>query len=111
VGANGNTSAVAGNLFMTWGTATNPRNTLDLGNKFTLVGNTDVYELTINCPPGGAWMGWQMRNLANGASNNGVVTTNVPQANLFMQPVAFLKSNTTTVSNLSIMKIYSETTG
>jgi hypothetical protein len=113
IGANGNTSTATGNLFITYGTATNPRTTLDLGNQYTLVGNTDVYELTINCPPGGAWIGWTVRNLANGAANTGVVTTSsaIPQANVFMQPVAFLKSNAAIVSNISIMKIYAETTG
>lgn len=104
VGAN---VSSAGNLWLIYGTAGSARTATDLGNKF-VINTSDVFELIVAVPPGGGSVGYRIRNLNNGAETQGIVTSGIPAANTFLNPVVLLKSNTTAVSNISIMNIYSE---
>lgn len=71
----------------------------------------DVLELTIYVPPGAGSVGYRVRNLSNGAETQGINTTNIPAANVFMQPCCFIQNNGAGVaacSNISLMSIYIE---
>lgn len=105
VGAN---VSSAGNLWLIYGIAGSARTATDLGNQF-VINTNDVFELFLAVPPGGSSAGYRVRNLTNGAETQGVITTNLPLSNTWMQPVVLLKSNTAANSNLSIMNMYLET--
>ena len=90
--------------------ATAARNSTPLGATFPFSASTDLIELSMFAAPGGATIGYRVRNMSNGAIASGVITAtaNLPLQNAFLHPVTFMLNNVATASNIGISSIYLE---
>jgi hypothetical protein len=74
------------------------------------VGNTNIYDASMFCPPGAAWVRFKITELSNTANTfSANVTSNLPANNTFLAYQAWRCSNTTAaICALDMVSVYSE---
>ena len=80
-----------------------------LGANFP-VNNTDLYEITLFCPPNGSSISYRIANWSTNQITTGTVTTNLPTNTTFMSNVLWITNNAQNASQaIDFISTYVET--
>jgi len=87
------------------GTAT----TVDLGSDFPCNLNTELYEVTLACPPNATTVGYQVKRFGTGFEANGTISTNLPSNTQLLTPQMTRINNAANTVAMDFSSVYIET--